>query len=357
MTTTNLPDAIVRDVLSPRGVVSTRSVPPGMSGAAVYECVAGDGEKLALKRWPEGTSRARMEEVHRVMRQSKQAGCELVPTVQEFANVMIKQGGALTIPSPTVMADGNNYWDLLQWMPGVAANADASLEVIRRGASGIAMFHASLRSLGTKRQSPPAVAARLTRLRQLDSLLPQAIAIDPTSRVGPTEKEKELGAVLAEACRRVRHEWDVVRARIARSLSPYVDKPVETQYVLRDVHRGHVLFSQGSATGIIDFDSLRIDTPATDLARWVGSFLSSQDEIDRVWEAALAGFQSENALITGPRCQIDPKMAKELCFATNWLSLGNWLVWILCERRFFPAGNNAVISRVNELLRVASREA
>ncbi len=132
------------------------------------------------------------------------------------------------------------------------------------------------------------------------------------------------------------------------------------QYVLRDIHRDHILFTDREPTGLIDFDAVRMDTPATDLARWVGSFhvppgKSGDREIEKVWEAALAGFRDENSLKSCPQRDLNVGLARDLCFATTWISLANWLVWVLCQQRAFPAGQNAVARRIGDLVHAATQ--
>ena len=115
----------------------------------------------------------------------------------------------------------------------------------------------------------------------------------------------------------VKRKWDEVSCQIARSLSQYAERNVHTQYVLRDVHREHILFSKGQPAGLIDFDAVRVDTPSTDLARWVASFLGENMDNDRVWDAALAGFRGENTLKSRVETEIDPGMARDLLYASD----------------------------------------
>jgi Ser/Thr protein kinase RdoA (MazF antagonist) len=338
-----IPVAVIDKVLLPMGVVSAQSVPPGMSGASVFQCQLASGDQFALKRWPDGSARARIEEVHSVIKRSGET-CSLIPSVQNLGDP--KNG------SPqSVFTHAGAHWDSLKWMPGPVAASDASLQQIQDGARAIAQFHASVRCLGVGRQPPPAVHSRLKRIRELDPLIPQVLHW--AGKLEP-QTPPEIAGVVLDACHLLQWKWKEVRARIHRNLVQYEDQHVHTQYVLRDVHREHILHCDGQISGLIDFDSVRVDTPSTDLARWVGSFLIGRPDAGIVWEAAVAGFRRENTLITGSEMEFDPKMAKDLCFATTWISLANWLVWILREKRAFPAGPKAVVSRLRELIGTAS---
>jgi Ser/Thr protein kinase RdoA (MazF antagonist) len=335
----SIPKPIVTQVLSPLGVVAAHPTSPGMSGASVYQCRRNAGDSLALKCWPIGTRRARIEEVHRVLRWSSQHGCSVVPELYSLPTADRSQ---------TLYTHDDRHWDVMQWMPGEASGADASLDQIRSGAAAIAQFHESVRGLGVQHQPPPAVTARLRRLSELDTLVPELIAI-----AGRSLPDGELGWAMTEAARVVRSKWGGARSQIARSLHQYAAQNAPTQYVLRDIHRGHLLFTDQDPIGLIDFDSVRIDTPATDLARWVGSFLVGRQEVEIVWNAALAGFRDVYSLNGRSRIAIDRRLAVEICFATTWISLVNWLDWILCQQRSFPPGPALVASRVHELTRMA----
>ena len=353
----NIPIEVARSVLSQRGVVWARAMRPGMSGASVFQCQLASGDMLALKRWPDGTGLARIREVHQVVQQAKNSGCELVPWIHAVAV------GTENSPQ-TVFSHQQSHWDLTQWMPGepaslAAASDPATLDQVRSGAAVIARFHASVRSLGVRQQPPPAVLARLKRLCELESLVPQAIDL-AAPLASAQEISAELHRAIHEAGRLLHWKWNEVSRRIARSLSQYQISSVPIQYVLRDIHRDHILFTDREPTGLIDFDAVRMDTPATDLARWVGSFSvkpgkSSEMAIEKLWDAALAGFQRENLLKSCPESDLHVGLARDLCFATTWISLANWLVWVLCQQRAFPVGQDAVAGRIGELVSVAKQ--
>ena len=335
----SVPSTIVDQVLRPLGVVAAESMAPGMSGARVYQCRCSSGESLALKCWPAGTKRERVDEIHRVIRHARAAGCQLVPELISLPH---------TGRQASVVTSGGRHWDLIQWMPGTACEADATLEQIRNGAAAIAQFHHSVRALGVQHQPPPAVAARLRRLRELEDLVPRLLAAADT-----ISGQDELPRSLKAAAGVVRSKWVGARARIARSLQQYANTPVPTHYVLRDIHRGHLLFADQIPSGLIDFDAVRIDTPAADLARWVGSFLVGRQANAPVWDAAMAGFHDVYSLNGESIIAIDPDFAAEIYFATTWISLVNWLDWILCQQRSFPPGPAAVSARICELTSVA----
>lgn len=57
-------------------------------------------------------------------------------------------------------------------------------------------------------------------------------------------------------------------------LKPLADVSFRLQPCIRDIWHDHVLFDGDRVTGLIDFGAMQIDTPATDIARLVGSLQS-----------------------------------------------------------------------------------
>ena len=268
--------AALRDAIGGPSATVLESVPPGMSGGRVYRCVHPSGARFAVKRWPAGTSPERVAEAHRVMRFAREAGCGIVPAVP-----------AVGVSGP-VFHEGDEVWDVVEWMPGQPLAADAAPEAVGSGAAAIAQFHRGVRPLVERVEIPLAVRSRQERLHRLRDLIPVLL-----SRPAPTESSLDafarrrdgsadprvepdrslLAKTLVEGRELLRDSWDDVSVRIGTVFSPARDLPRRVQTVLRDVHREHLLFVDHSVSGLIDFDAVRVDTPATDLARWVCRFL------------------------------------------------------------------------------------
>ena len=334
-----IPSEVRRGMLEPRHVLQATALVPGLSGAQVYRCCDRHGEAWALRRWPRGTTRARVDEVHRVITHIRNQGCAVVPAV---ASCVDSANGATIVHRP----DG--LWDLWQWMPGEAASENATLEEIRQGAAAIAQFHAASRTLGTTHQPAPAIQSRLDRLAKIEPHLRQLFSGPVDEWIsGCAHGSEGLQSACVRAWQILKARWPRVRERIGGGLARLVGDAVPTQYVIRDVHREHVLFESGRVSGLIDFDALRVDTPMSDLARWVGSFTTPQR-----WDAALAGYCEDSPFSGQPRSSAQVALARELCFATQWMSLANWLVWLGVERRLFASGPSRVARRMMELIRL-----
>lgn len=353
-----LPPTLRRQLQS-FGLSSIQPVPPGMSGAVVVRCTSFDGQQMALKQWPRGTTRSRVEQVHRLMQLARDNGCPQVPKLYERRDGRDR--------CTTLWSINEVFWELAQWMPGSPADSSADVSQIEQGAAAIARFHASLRPRSVVRQVPPAAVQRLNRIQELDPILRgwadrndtlRWIAQQEMAQQGISDRESAGAALvdqLHQSYRLLQMNWGSVSQRIKQSMSHHATREIQLQYVLRDVHREHVLYVDRRVSGIIDFDAIRVDTPSADLARWVGGFLVGRQDTESAWRAAVAGFRSQRVLMSGPEQEIDPTIARDLCFATTWISLANWLVWILEEKRSFPAGPEAVARRLRELTQLASQ--
>ncbi len=335
----NFPPGI-RTLLSTQTVERVEPVAPGMSGAKVYKCASRDGRTFALKSWPQGTEAKRVAQVHRVQQTAHRNGCDFVP--QLFSN---------SIRAATYLQAAGAIWELSDWLPGTPLTHDASPAQIAGGASAIAQFHHSVADLHQELAPPPAVGNRLRRLAELDRLLPKTFESEISTRYSDPLRE-----MIGETCSLLFASWSTIRDRIRSSLQPEIDQPVPTQYVLRDVHRQHLLFCKDHVSGLIDFDAVRIDTPLTDLARWGGSFTAGRHDENEVWQAVMAGY-GENYPFQQYRDQAHVMaVIRELNRSATWISLANWAVWIRLECRSFPAGDQVVRARINELCTIARED-
>jgi homoserine kinase type II len=126
---------------------------------------------------------------------------------------------------------------------------------------------------------------------------------------------------------------------IAR-LAPLADVPLPMQPCIRDVWHDHVLFNGDRVTGLIDFGAMRIDTPATDVARLLGSLQSvspprsgeglreghSRDD----WHEGLAAYSAIRPL------SAQESLAVPVLDTSGTILAGcNWIRWIYIDGRQF----------------------
>jgi Ser/Thr protein kinase RdoA (MazF antagonist) len=339
----SLHDDWVRDLLGTflpgaRDVEVSR-LPGGLSGAVVYRCDI-DGRRYALKRWPEGTAAARVDEVHDVLRRArKRLGLvpELVPSL--FGS--------------TRLSWDSGHFELASWVPGVAVGDGGEdrgtiVEAVRRGAAAIGAFHEATRCWGEGESLPPAVLRRLGRIAELQRRLPEALARGQS----PTP-------MIAMAAEWLRRHGNVRLKEAAARLEPWAAKMVPVQVVLRDVHPQHILFDEGVVSGIVDFDALGKDAIATDLARWVGGFLGDcgrglvvlggdsepSEDSQSLWEAAVSGYSAVRSV---PQSVVD--LAVDIAEASWVILLANWVVWAHLGERDFSGLWPVVDRRVREIM-------
>ena len=115
--------------------------------------------------------------------------------------------------------------------------------------------------------------------------------------------------------------------RAIERLTPLVNVPLAIQPCLRDIWHDHVLFTGNEVTGIIDFGAVDIDTPATDIARLLGS-LVGDDAFG--WRAGLDAYATIRPLAA------EEETAVRALDASGTILAGcNWIRWICIDGRQF----------------------
>jgi Ser/Thr protein kinase RdoA (MazF antagonist) len=311
-----------------------RRLESGFSGARVFRCEVA-GTEYALKRWPAATKAARVDEVHEVIRRARNT----LSVIPELIPALLGQ---------TRLSWDSHHYELARWMPGGPADDSAErLRAVERGAAVIAGFHDSTRCWGETDSPPAAVLRRLSRIEELRQRLPQAVA-----------RQQAPTPTLARATAWLRLHGQHWLEEAARLLGPWATRLVPTQIVLRDIHRHHILFDDGTPSGLVDFDALGNDTIATDLARWVSGFLGPGETTaglepntthlpaeETVWRAAWAGYH-QRGTISEQECELAMTIAQ-----ASWIiQLANWVVWTQLGERDFSDCWPAVDRRVEEIM-------
>lgn len=364
-----------------RRVASVEPVRPGFSDAHVFRCRTNSGQLLALRGWPPQTRLERLREIQWVIQTARANGCQLVP---RLCPLSVGPSGDAHGRSPSGNPSGDRhsdqlrairhrgrYWELAQWMPGVPLPMSAPAGPICQGVMAIRWFHQAVANLGVRTAPAPAVEARWERCRQLQPLLSRLANLPKFS-----SSCHELDESVQQARRLIQCQWCRASTRIIDSLSRYRQRPMRLQYVLRDVHAEHLLFPDATSlegcppTGLIDFDAVRIDSPIADLARWIGGFAASRSE--QTWQRAMAdyfqrspshwedptdaGFASVTSDAESAQMAESLPLAYDLAHATRWISLANWLVWTLIDRRPFSASPQRVARRIADWIRLCEDE-
>ena len=326
----SLPPAVWQRWLRPRKINAVEPVEGGFSGARLYRCTAAAADQTwALRCWPDDASLERIRQIHQVVEYARLQGCDLLP-VQHRCTA-----------GQTVTAIEGHCWELAQWLPG-RPYADGGLPpeaAVAAAAAAVARFHSAVAGAGGRHAPAPAIRSRLERVGQLDRWLRQ-----PADFLGPAAPGWLYDAALVAA-----DAWRSRLPALKQRLAAAAPRPRSLQYVFRDIHSDHVLFDGPHVTALIDFDALRIDTPATDLARLVSSFAALVEprvSIDHLWQAADGGYCRHRSL-PGE----DLELARLLAAVTPLISLANWVFWLGVEHRQFTAGEQRVAARVEQLTR------
>lgn len=324
--------AVCRAWFGPQDAIIEPIDADAFSGAAVARVrLAGDAGDVVLKAIA-AASGPRVAGVHRLMRHLRAAGAEEIPEV-------------LFGPSgDTLVADeAGGLWEAVRYVPGVTAAAPTPAQA-RAAAAALARLHvlaATWPEQPLRSAPPPAVVRRVEHARRLVAEPWQALAgrcSDADPLVGP------LAARLAAAVAVGRPASTAVLGRIA-ALTP---APMPLQMVLRDVWSGHVIFAAEESprvAGIVDLHAAAVDTPATDVARLLGSWPGDPlIPLLDVRADAVAAYAGVRSLGPAERTLIPWLDATGTIFA-----LDNWFRWVLVEGRRFERPVR-VLERVDRLL-------
>jgi homoserine kinase type II len=310
----------------------------GMSGAQFWRITAprpvvrgspdpAHVRTLALRRWPaEHPTPDHLHFIHAVLRHAADRGITVLPL-------------------PIVARDGSSFvahagylWELTPWLPGAADYDRApSDDKLRAAMTALAQFHVATADfkLATT-DTAPAITRRLARLHQLTHG-----GIQDLSRAITSAPSPELGALAQEFIailpRAVPHA--------VAQLEPLTGVPLRLQPCIRDIWHDHVLFTGNEVTGLVDFGALDIDTPATDIARLLGSLVG--DDVTG-WQTGLAAYSAIRPLSQQETLAVFALDASGIILAGC-----NWIGWIYVEGRRFE--NRAQV--VERFRRICARMA
>ncbi len=114
------------------------------------------------------------------------------------------------------------------------------------------------------------------------------------------------------------------------------------QPCLRDIWHDHVLFEGDRVTGLIDFGAMRMESPAGDVARLLGSLVENDSQ---GWQTGLQAYQKVRPLLPAEYCQLAAFDAANIILAGL-----NWIQWLFVERRRFEDGQQ-IVSRLRQISR------
>jgi Ser/Thr protein kinase RdoA (MazF antagonist) len=310
----------------------------GFSGttlARVRPC--GTDAWFVLKAFAAGTPRGRAEWVHTLVRH-------------------LARSGVVEMPPPVPAPDGDTlatdatgcHWELVPFIAGAATECPSAPQAAAALAA-LARLHVAAATLPgePRRRGPaPAVERRVAQAQDLAARpwrLRRAAAAEP----GPDHLRAAVADRRGHACAIFN---GCAGARALAQIASHRPAEVPLGPVLRDVWSAHVLFAQDAPTrvaGIIDPHAASIDTPATDIARLLGSWhRDDARSIDPVaaWPEAIAAYAAVR-----PLAEEERRLVPFLHAAGVICSLDNWFRWMLEDRRTFTA-TPAALARIDRLL-------
>lgn len=289
----------------------------GLSGAPVFAVTAA-ADSFILKPFGERTPRRHADWVHGLMRHCRAAGVTEVPTVicRDDGTSILEKDGCL--------------WELVERVPGraVPRPTAAQLAAAARVLARIHRAAASLPGDGPRRGRSPGMDRRVSQARRLLSR-PWTCSDAGCDLAAVADRMHRASAIVSGG--------QAVGIARAAAVEP---PPLMLQPVLRDVWYEHVLFVGDRVAGVVDWHAAGIDTPATDIARLVGSW-----PLD-AWarETFIAAYETERPLTAEERDVIPFLQAAGVVCAVD-----HWFRWMLEEGRTF-ADMPRVLARLDGLI-------
>jgi hypothetical protein len=282
----------------------------GFSGAQIWRAETGEGQALCLKGHPPGRMAWSIlsGNVHRWMRETR---LSIVPRIRWTGD------GHSTVPSARWDTGLCWVWELMDWMPG-RADFHSSPKDRRLAAAveAIAELHRNWAKCASSVQPVPAVARRLRALTDWERTVALGWRPHFTMADGALRQPAEIA-------------WNILPSRVRqaiRDLEPWLAVTAPLQPCLCDVWHDHVLFDGDRVTGIIDYAAMKIDHPAVDLARLLGSLIPD-DPVRTAF--ALDVYQSLVPLS-------HPQLVELLDRTGTVVAATHWLRSLYLDRRSYP---------------------
>lgn len=313
----NIPRGVQQNLLVPNSAVPVEQIFSGLSGGLVYRCESEPGP-ACLRAWPKGKpSESTRLAIRTAIDMAHRQGIAFVP---KFFRARDGQSYYL---------DGTQFWDLSEWLPGsadyLASPSDMKLESAMQS---LARLHIAWSEEYQIKLSP----ATHDRLSLLANWLARSVSLRKCDWVAdPIERA---------LCRDTLDALHQKGPTLQSKLQSIADQPVKLHLVLRDIWSEHVLFRGQSVSGIIDFGGMRVDEPATDVARLLGSL---EGHSPTRWNQGLAYYRALHP-------EVDPWRVTVLDQVSCLLSALQWMQWLVIERRPFQTPASQLLKRWDSLL-------
>ena len=310
-----------------------RPVRHGFSGAQIWRAVVAEppgsgpeGRQFCIRKWPTGTPQQRIAEIHKVI--------DAIGYGQPLLTRTLAIPLRTAAGSSLVKLDDSIY-EMARWLPGQSDfHTNPSQARLTSIMTWLAEFHRV--SAGTCRATNGLPLGLQSRIRRIDELLSGqadriASGVRSTRSVDLHPFQTRVALPLLE---RFRREARGIRNLLESSSARSVPLP----FCLRDIWHDHILFEGDEVTGVVDYDALRRDSVAADLARLLRSLL--ENDADR-WNQALEIYAGAAQPVFDLRSQVHRYDS-----ANCLLSGIQWLEWIYVKQLEFP-DRQRVLDRVS----------
>jgi Ser/Thr protein kinase RdoA (MazF antagonist) len=257
-------------------------------------------------------------------------------SARERALVFVPRVHATDAGDTSICVAGRS-WDLTDWMPGRADfHESPSREKIEAACIALALLHEAWSTESAVSETYPAIDRRRECLREWLDLWQRGWRPDFSRQPGCVEPSARRALALL-------HEH---LPRLPPLLSSAPAGSVSVQPCLCDIWHEHVLFTNDTVTGIVDYGSMKVDHVAADLARLLGSLAEDDTELRR---AGLQAYRRVRSLSDAAEELVDA-----LDRSGTILALTNWLRWLYHQGRCYddPA---AVAARLQTIVRRVER--
>ena len=270
--------------------------------------------QFCLRRWPqEHPTIDRLRWQHSVLRHAADHGIDFVPVP------------IVNVHRQTWTLVDKHLWELTPWMPGAADFfPERRPEKIAAAMAALAKFHLATVDCafsddptGKTQGIASSATQRLSRLQDCRSRLHEF--------AGGVERLSD--PEFASLAREILAGFVALNAAVENELFRAATLTTRLQPAIRDVWSDHILFTENSVTGMVDFGALRIDSVAVDISRLLGS-LAGDDSLLR--QRGLQAYEAVNQ----PDDDVH-QLVQIFDRATTVLAGMNWLQWICLQGRKF----------------------
>lgn len=278
----------------------------GFSGALVFRVQTDHGD-YALKIRPESDSAAPLAMVHSLLTRARPARLAVLPQVMAAAI------------GKTILVTDHGIADVCTWQPGAADFwLSPSPQRLQAACQALAQLHRVWEKMNPTFGPCPGVLRRLRSFQEWSSLLlhgwPRGTSLASSVPGDPVQPWIQPARTLAA-------RWGGPAVAVLRS---WVEEKGLLHPCLCDLWHDHVLFQGNAVSGFIDFDSVKWDHPAVDLARLLGSLVGDRED----WrEQGLTAYHAIRTL--SPR---ERELVKVLDRTGAVAALTHWLRWLGGER-------------------------